>query len=330
MPVRSRAVALLCALAALATACGEAAESGVNVKTIATDLTFGIPETPKPAPPANTGGSTSDPLGAVIKGGDKPDEIPGPPVRRDPCPEAPPTVFPPAAPTEITNAPAEGDYRWVLSGSQTITGVGKLRFPPFSQRSVVDVSDSAGSERFTVVEPELTFGSQYTVRTTYEIRSGGANETVDGQPIQRDGLYLVRIERIHRNNSDANTEFNPSPAILVLPQPAVLGDLVDSSGVDPVSLEAMRQTGTVTRRIRVDACGEPQDAFYVETLQDFVAADGRVTRRKYDYGIATIMGGLPIVEHIESPCVDDSEGNCSEESVSLLLDARIGQLEPKG
>ena len=59
-----------------------------------------------------------------------------------------------------------------------------------------------------------------------------------------------------------------------------------------------------------------------------MSADGTTTRSKYDYGIATAMGGLPIVEHIESPCVDAS-GACAKEAVTFGLDTHIGQLEPK-
>jgi hypothetical protein len=205
--------------------------------------------------------------------------------------------------------------------------LGTIRLAPFTRRQVLDAGQANGGPRFTVQERELVIGSQFDVRSTYEYRTGGIDESLEGQNVDRTGLFLVKVERIHRSDPDSNSEFNPSPPILVIPQPAVLGDSVAATGVDPVSFEVLRQEGTVTKRVRVDACGKPQDTFYVETFQDFVAADGRTTRRKYDYGIATVMGGLPIIEHVESPCID-AEGKCAKDAVTFKLDAHIGQLEP--
>jgi hypothetical protein len=327
--VRRRALMGVCAFSILAGACGgNAAESGVNVKTVVTDLAFGIPESPKPAPPANTGGTPTDPLGVVDQGGD-PEATPRPPiVPIDPCPEAPPNLFPEPAPAELSGAPAEGTYRWRIEGTQVVTGVGKIRMPGFTDRIVSDSEVVNGAQRFTVEERDLVFGSQYNVRTTYEYRRGGVDESEQGVNVDRTGLYLVKVERIHRSNPDSNTEFNPSPPVLVIPTPVRIGDSVSSTGVDPVSFEVLQQEGDIVKRIRVDACGKPQDAFWVEGFRSFVAADGRTTRAKYHYGIATVMGGLPIVEHLESPCIDDSEGVCAEDSVMFEMDAHIGQLEP--
>lgn len=312
----------------MAAACGNAAESGVNVKTVATDLTYGIPPTPKPAPPANTGTKTTNPLPSVLEGGDLPKRIPPKAGPVDPCPKALPTVYPPPAPATIVGVPKEGNYTWRTDGFQVLPApIGKVRFAPFAQRQVVNVGISDGGPLFTTVEKELVIGSQITVRTTYAYRSGNVDDEEQGVPVDRTGLYLVRIERIHDNDPNANSEFDPNPPILMLPQPAVLGDSVDSVGVDPVSFEVLRQDGTVVKRVRVDACGKPQDTFFVEGFQDFVAADGQTNRRKYQYGIATVMGGLPIVEHIESPCVD-TDGVCQKDAVTLQVDGHIGQLEP--
>jgi hypothetical protein len=108
----------------------------------------------------------------------------------------------------------------------------------------------------------------------------------------------------------------------------VLGDSVNSTGVDPVSFEVLRQTGTVTKRLRVDACGKPMDTFYVETVQEFVSSDGTTQRRKYHYGIATTMGGLPIIEDIQFPCVESAGGGCTKDAVTFDMNAHIARLEP--
>jgi hypothetical protein len=324
--LRKSALVVLALLLAFAAACSNA-ESGVNVKTVATDLIYGIPPTPKPAPPPNVDTTPSDPFGVVKQGGDGPIRTAPPRTPIDPCPEAPPTVFPEAAPTEIRGHPAKGVYTWRVEGSQTVPAIGEVRLPEASDRTVVESATAGGGPRFVVQEKELIYGSQFDVRSTYEYRVGGVDESEEGINVDRTGLYLVKIERIHRGDESSNREFNPSPPILVLPTPVTLGDSVTSAGVDPVSFEVLRQEGAIVRRQRIDACGKPQDTFFAETFRDFVSASGEVSRVKYNYGISTVMGGLTILEHIESPCVD-TEGECAEDQVTFTMDAHIGQLEP--
>jgi hypothetical protein len=312
------------ALVVLGAACGSgAAESGVNVKQVATDLTYGIPKPVPPAAPANTNPIPDDPLPVLRGVGPVKPSLPpvGPPP--EVCPKAPPTVFPPAATTEITgDKPKAGEYLWKIEGKQKVSGIGQFGLPPFSRRQISDVKTTEQGYSFVVAEREQTFGSRYTVKSTYEVRKTG---TVSGQ--EPAGLYLTRVERIHPTDKNGNTTFDPSPAILLLPTPTTIGAKIDSVGVDPTSLEVLRNTGTVTKRVRVDACGRPVDAFYVEGIQQFAGFDGNTTRRKFDYGIASALGGLPVVEHIESPCVD-AGGACAKDSVDFRMDAHIGQLTP--
>ncbi len=318
-----RAVFAALALALLGSACGNsAAESGVNVKQVATDLTYGIPKPPPPAAPANTEPVPENPLPVIKTFGPPKKNLPplGPPPQL--CPKADPTKAPPAATTEIQSQPKPGEYLWKIDGTQKVQAIGKYKLTAFSKRQVSDVKSTAQGFSFTVAEREQTFGSRYTIKTTYEARKTGS---ISGS--EPAGLYLTKIERIHPTDKNGNSTFAPSPAVLMLPTPVTLGSKIDSVGIDPTTLEVLRHTGTVTKRARVDACGEPMDTFYVEAVQQFAAADGNTTRRKFDYGIATVMGGLPIVEHVESPCVDAS-GSCEKESVEFLMDAHIGQLTP--
>src|SRR5688572_18511193 len=146
----------LAALATLAAACGGAAESGVNVKTVATDLTYGIPEEPKTAAPANTDPTPTDPLGTVNKGGDfksKPIRIPTRETSRELCPKTPPTVFPPPAPTKIAGSPKKGEYLWNITGKQLLPELATtIQLPKVSTREVTESGVADGGPRFTVSE----------------------------------------------------------------------------------------------------------------------------------------------------------------------------------
>jgi len=317
-------VAVILALGLLAAACGGGtSESTVNVKTVATDLTYGIPEPVAPAAPANVNPVPVNPLPVErIPTPEQPAKAPGPP--ESPCPAAPLTAFPPAATTDITNKPKAGDYKWKVDGKQEVPTVGEITLPQFATRAVSDVKDVTQGFSFAVTERELVFGSAFTVKITYEVRRGPVPLSTD-QP----GLYLTRIERTHSTDSGSNSVFNPSPPVLLLPTPVILGTSIESTGVDGVSLEVLRNHGLVTGRERVDACGEPVDAFFVKAIQEFVGGDGGFTRREFHYGIATAHGGLPVIEHIESPCLDvDTPGTCQPDLVTFFMDAHIGQLEP--
>jgi hypothetical protein len=320
-----RLVTAILALGLLGAACGGGtSESTVNVKTVATDLTYGIPEPVAPAAPANVNPVPVNPLPTEIRPA-APDVIERPSEgAAGPCPAAPLTAFPEAATTEITNKPKAGGYKWKVAGQQMVPTVGKVVLPPFVTRKVSDVEDTPQGFSFAVAERELVFGSAFTVKTTYEVRRRPVPLST-----QEPGLYLTRIERTHSTDSGSNSVFNPSPPVLILPTPVIIGTQIESTGIDAASLEVLRNHGLVTGRKRIDACGEPVDAFFVKATQEFVGTDGGLTRREFRYGIATSRGGLPVIEHIESPCVDvDTPGVCQPDLVTFLMDAHIGQLEP--
>jgi hypothetical protein len=334
----SRFIAISFLVCMVGAACGGGtSESTVNVKTVATDLTYGIPEEKAPASPPNTNPVPFNPLGTVSKGPiTSPIEIP-PKVPAGACPKAGLTDFPDSAPTTIGSKPKEGSYTWRINGRQTVPAIGEVVLTPADTRKILDVTDTDDGYTFVVEEKELVFGSQFTVRTTYELRRspGQLEELVDTvvEDVDPAGIYLVKIERIHANEASSNSTFSPSPAVLIMPIPAELGFEMDTIGVDPLSLEVLHSVGAVTKRQRVDACGKIVETFFAKTIQDFISADGTTTRRQYWYGIATGLGGIPVVEHIESPCIGElgtppGTGGCQQEAIQLRIDAHIGQLAP--
>lgn len=297
-------------------ACGSGVEAGVNVKSVATDLVYGIPEERVPAAPANIGTPPDEPIGVRLDGDSpNPDEQKTPPPPPPPsCPKAPLDEFPDPALSSVKGRPAEGEYKWIVDGTEDTALLGKIQLPRQTRKQIRGVTTTEGDNfQMVIDEEDLRFGSRTKITTVYEVRHD-------------DGIYITRIER--EQEGGGSSIFHPTPAVLVLPLPAAIGNEIDSTGVDPTTLEVLRYTGIVPKRIRVDACGEPVDAFLVDGVQEFVSASGEPTRRRYDIGFATALGGLIVFEHVEAPCDTDGEDNKCSPEPTLVFDAHIGQLKP--
>lgn len=322
-----RVVSLVAGLGLLLGACTvDSPRSGVGVRSLATELVYGIPPTPQPAAPANTDPIPDDPkpvevgdLGdaETVEPDDDSENEPEPEPPSEACPEAPPTEFPDApARSAVEGQPEPGEYTWRYDGEQEVTGLGRVPLPNGVPRHIQDLEETDEGFTFTMVEPDLAFGSQDTVFTTYEVRN----------KVQEDGIYLTQIVR--ENDRGDQREFNPSPAVQILPLPVVPETEIDSVGVDPSTFQTLRHTGVVKERRRVDACGELVDGWFVDAAQESVnPTSGEQTQRNYDYTVATQMGGMLVFEHVATPCAMNDEGGCTNEP-SFVFDARLGQLEP--
>lgn len=327
-PARSlRAVALVAGLGLLLGACtADSPRSGVGVRSLATELVYGIPPTPKPAAPANTDPVPDDPKpvevgdsgdAETVEPDDGPDEGPAPAPPSEECPEAGPTEFPDEpAESGVEGRPEPGKYEWRYDGEQEVPAIGRVPLPRAVPRRIQDVQETDEGFTFTMVEPDLAFGSEDTVFSTYEVRN----------KVQEDGIYLTRIVR--EDEDGDSREFNPSPAVEILPLPVVPETEIDSVGVDPNTFQTLRHTGVVKERRRVDACGELVDGWFVDAAQESVdPGDGEQTQRDYDYTVATQMGGMLVFEHVATPCAMNDEGECTNEP-EFVFDARLGQVEP--
>lgn len=301
----------------LLAACGSGVEAGVNVKSVATDLVYGVPEEKIAAAPANIGRKPDEPV-KVVFGGSTLEDIkrrggPAQPPAPE-CPKADIDEFPDPAMSSVQGRPKAGQYMWRVDGTEETALIGRIKLPRSTRREILGVrtTDDPNFE-FTTVERDLRFGSRTTIKTTYEVRDD-------------DGIYLIRIER--ETEGGRRATFDPVPQIEVLPLPVELGAEVNSTGVDPNSLEVLRVTGTVPKRFRIDACGDPVDSFLVDATQEFISSSGESTQRNYDYGVATQFGGMIVFEHVDAPCASqDEKGKCDPEP-TLTFDAHLGQIEP--
>jgi len=320
---RSHRIAALAMLAVVVmSACVKRPQSGVSLKALTADLVFGIPPVAEPATPSNFGDTlVEEGLGVISVGSKKPKFDPTPEPQGGDCPEAPSTSFPEAATTSVASVPLVGGYRWVVSGSEEVSGIGTVGKGPYTQRSVSDVRKiGPQSFEFTVQEAELRFGSSTVVKNFYRVAQDG-DETLE------DGIYLIKVVR--ELPSGAKNTFLPTPPVQILPLPVGVGadgnpvpsgGEIDSVGVDQTfgKLEVLRHRGTVLPRQRIDACGEIIDSWFVDGDQEFTSTKGDSYTRNYDYNVATQLGGLIIAEKIESPTV----------SPKLFLTSRIGQATP--
>jgi hypothetical protein len=315
---RSRTTLVLAAVVLVATACGSPPRSGVNVKSLGTDLVYGVPPTVAPAPPANTAAKPENPLGTEIftgESGPTPTLAPG--SGAGPCPEASLTDAPPPTTSSVESRPKRGVYRWVYDGTREIAGGHQIKIFPFADRAIQNVKAAGDGFEFTAVEKDI--GSNDTVYTTYEVRDPKGQTDAAG-------VYLTQIQRA---GPQRQTTFSPAPAVLILPLPAQIdGSTFRSVGVDPISQEALTHTGTIVERKRVDACGDWVDGWLVDAAQTFVRADGGADERNYDYAVATQFGGMLVFERVQSPCAPDENNKCSEEP-ALAFEAHLGQESPR-
>jgi hypothetical protein len=296
--------------------CSTGLEAGVNVKSVATDLVYGIPEQTVPAAPANIGTPPDEPIGVVVRGNDDDDDVDLPPAPPRPaCPPAPLNKFPDPALSTVKGRPAEGDYKWIVKGTEDTATLGKIALPRQSQKTITGVSTTEGQNfQFIVEEEDYRFGARTKISTRYEVRHD-------------DGIFITRIER--EQGGGGQSTFTPSPAVEIMPLPAAIGAEINGTGIDPTTLEVLRVTGTVPKRHRIDACGDPIDTFFGDAVQEFISAQGAPTRRNYDFGVATALGGQIVFEHVEAPCESggDESGKCAPDP-TLVFDAHIGQIKP--
>jgi hypothetical protein len=349
MPRRTRSLAPFIALFIVGAGCAQADPPGVGVQKLAADIVFGVKPPPPDAPPANTSpgsdGLTGDATTYVPVGSSRSfptpsfpaPRAPRPPSTRQPrptplnpskaaCPPAALNAFPAAeAGLTVAGVPAEGQYRWKRTGTQTMATLPGVAIPisGFEQRLVREVKKVSDNEyTFQTVQPEL--GTGVTVLQTFKVKTAAVSRGVEPPlrtiPLERPdqlpkevpfpsnpsvpsrqvgdperGISLMRIERIDAQGNSQVLNF--TPAVLYLPLPIVPGESFESVGIDSRSGQVLQHQAQVVRRERVDACGEIVDGWAVEATQTF---SGQSTAtRGYRYIIAPQMGGLMISEQVK-------------------------------
>lgn len=300
--MRSRPLHLFALIALLMTSCGgPRTPLEVGVREFPTDVLFGRRETPPPPPPA----SNPNPGFPVLVSPPTPpvSRLPSPPSPPPPsCPEAHPFTAPrQVAGTSSDKAPTEATYPFRNEGfSERVQGERTTteNYPPQSSRRIDQVQTrSNGSFTYRVVDD---LGGVAT-HTRFEV--------VPQSPLaDQAGVFITQIV----TGSDS---FTPQPKLKILQFPAENGFQWDAVGTDPLRQTTMSFHGRIGQevpdgpdedeepdlvpKIRVDACGEVLDAWYVDISGGQVIGPRTNLTFKSFYAIATQFGGLTVMEHTE-------------------------------
>lgn len=359
---RSRSLALAGAVAVLG-ACASGADPGVRVEALQADIVFGV-DAPEEAaitpiiPPEVTdtgGGAVANPSLNVPFRNRIPDRfknvsatIPGSQFAGA-CPSAPSGAAPRAvAGRNATSPPAEGLYRYRLSGTRTLTINGSDITTPVSgfEPRLVRAVETTGSTLWTyeLVEPAGRDGSRVTTWSVntdpQEVPSPTSADTDgDGVPDGRGVAppYVaqnpvragepgrgVALEAITDHDANGNTiaSFNAIPSLLMMPLPVLPGEEFQSAAMDRQG-QSMQIQGQVVGTQTVDACGELADGWKVEmSVVTAQATDTTATTEEWIF--STPMGGLPISHRIQGSVVNPSNGITETYDITYSL----GQIDP--
>ncbi len=335
---RPSAAVLAVALALIGAACVQKDDPGVGINTVQASLVFGV----KPAaPPAGLVPIVAQPESApeIVEAGDLEATVPALPnldLNAKPaadCPEAPPTaaVKEPVG-VNVTGPPREGVYRWKHDGFATAANGARAPFTGFEKRVVRNykkINDADFS--FETVQPVVSGGNaaQFIV-TGYQVNTARPSQSITppagpvspptlGGPDR--GVVLTKQELLDSRGQIVSS-YVPTPGILLLPLPVASGDTWGSVGVDPKNGSTVVLNGTVTRRQRIDACGDLVDGWFVEATQASAGAQnlepgaGQVA---YSYMVAPQYGAMLIQERIHPADTDEQ---------LFDLSFTLAQLEP--
>ncbi|HZN15131.1 MAG TPA: hypothetical protein VFB78_12720 [Acidimicrobiales bacterium] len=317
---RTRVIALVAVAVFGAAACVDQKPAGVAIKSLKSDIVFGL--NPPPAPPPGVAPSVSFDFGLP--------PLVRPPINKKPesCPRARRGDSVAAIATKgVDVRPVPGLYQWKVNGTIDYQGTPVPILSQFIEREITDVSEvtttttPVGGNPPT--EPIVTRTFTYKMRAklgytgqdgtqvaTFQVRDNplvidaGTTAANIGKAIPvgdpARGIVLTSIENYNAAGKLMST-FAPTPGILLLPLSVSIGENYQSVSVDPNSGAVVVHDGTVGNRTTVDACGTLVDGWKVTSREYFINSAGAATVAEYDYIIATELGGILVYEHTLPP-----------------------------
>jgi hypothetical protein len=228
------------------------------------------------------------------------DELPAPPPRPAPpvvlCPSAGLYEVPEPAGAEIKGKPAEGVYPFDQRGSFQIGEQGPFELPAQTERTVRDVvATGDGGYRYQQVAHQ--FGATTTTRYDFVRAAAPPTDLLTAGNANTEGIYIASV-RTARSGGKVEVFEPASPGLRIFPTPASIGVVWDSVAVDPVRGAAMKLTGAIRERFRVDACGQLIEGWRSEVTIDVTSADSDYVV-KADYIVIPQLGGLIAADKVD-------------------------------
>jgi hypothetical protein len=323
---RKKLAVALVALALVGSACVRRGDPGIGLQDVQTDVEFAAARgAPANARPSATPATAEPPDPSEFDfGKDFLDRLPPTTAKQTSCPEAPVSAAPAQeASLGAKGTPKVGVYRWNRSGEQKITTPIAITIPlGGSEKRLIRNVQQLGGDDFTYEMAQSEVGTDEIVVTTFKVRPNAPNEplpTTDQRVGAVDrGLSIMKIERFNSKSGQLVSAFEPVTPVLLLPLPVLPGEQVQSAGVDPTSFNVLQINAQVTKRVRVDACGEVVDGWSVEGTRSFSQGSTAGTPHEYDFVVATQLGAMMISEHIKATTAQ----------ASIDATFSLGQLEP--
>ena len=294
----------IAALCVLVSACGPPNDMEVGLNEVHTNVVFGAKkvEETTTAPPQTTAPNreTRTPAPSFIAPPPVVAPVAGPVRQRVAeavtCPSAGLYDVPPPAGTEIVGQPVGGVYPFSQKGSFQRPGRPPTPLPTTTERTIRGVTPTGdGGYRYQQVVEQL--GAKTT--TTYQYVKAAPRPSLAAKNGDAgiDGIYITNV--ITEGPGGTVEVFEPaSPGLRLFPTPADLGVLWSSAAVDARHGAAMRLSGSISDRFRVDACGDLVEGWRSQVVIDVKTPDSSYTL-KADYILLPDLGGLIGADKVE-------------------------------
>jgi hypothetical protein len=311
--MRSRFLIVLTVLGLVASACGGSGgpDFTIGFKRLALELSYkdeSLPEFFKPGSviiPEEVGYLTPT---FVVPRANPPaiPKAPGcPTADPDSKPEQPATVF-------VTKPPEAGTYTTHLSGFVEIGTAQpiRLQLPPRGLFEIRDTKESTTEDpvngfteviTYDVFTPSLDGGTTASYRVTYSPATTVGTVT-QAAGVEKAAAGEMVLTRLQVKSAGADLDFRPDPPVTIISFRSGQGTTWNSAGIDRASGTSMVVSGSVSRRINVDVCGNWYDTYEIISNEHIVNLETgfRSDTDAQDpnvYRVATNLGGLFIQSH---------------------------------
>lgn len=313
-------------LGLVGTACGGPATTiNFGGKAVPINVAFGKPKTPaSPTGPApvlqpGPGGIGVVPVVPGFAGFDGPSTPVAPPAPSRPsvppppavaCPAQNPLAFPRKEATNIVAGPVpEGTYPYRIAGSFTVNGKKTPYDGVFDQTVKRLPADSAGRARFSTSFEllDVPFTVTYAVTTPVE----GPVQTAPGE---------IGLESTVQDAKDGNgASFRPAEPLRLLQLRAEKNVTWNEASSDPLSATSATVDGLIADKVRVNACGQPVEAWKSVVTERTITAGQDITATRTLF-FATGLGGLLVAEQVSYTGTAGGDDVSGQSSMTINVD----------